>query len=233
MTNPADSFFGGAPGISWPGPVRQADGSQAYADRALLGVIRGGVIVEEPVVTDRTEMGTGKPLTFADGSPKQQMIVTLVCDGTRGGARDERDRANPMDQGKRKLYIKGYMIAAFREAGITKLHVGGELYVAWTGEKPSETRGYAPARLYAAKYTPPTTPLPEGGAQTQPAAGQGANPWGNAAPAQQPAAPTPQPAVQPPATQAPAGNPFGQPAVTGPPAAEQSAAPPQNVNPWG
>lgn len=202
MTNP-DSFFGGAPGLSWP----KADGDHHYSDTRLLGVIRGGLITDEPTVQPMTMMGTGAPILWADGRPKQQMVVTLLCDG-RGGAIREQAPDNPADQGRRRLYIRGYMVAAIRQAlqnaGVQGLRQGGELYVAWTATQPSKTPNFDDARLWAAKYIPPTVGIPEGGAATQPAAPAGApdaNPFGG--PVQQPGPPAA------PVTAGPPANPFG------------------------
>lgn len=225
MTTEADRFFGGAPGLSYPKP--NAEGH--YDDVRLRGVIRGGVVTDEPVVSPLTEMGTGKPRVWKDGRTREQLVVTLRCDGSRGGARDERNPQNPHDDGKRRLYIKSYMVPAVREAlqeaGSPGIRVGGELYVAWVGEEPSKTRGFSDARLWKARYVPPTTAIPDGGAARQPSVPAGAvpaDPWGAAPPAAPPPAPA-QPA--PPATPAPA-DPWGA-----PPAVPAQAAP--VANPWG
>lgn len=227
-----ESFFGGAPALS-------------FKDQSTRGVARGGVVVDEPRVTAQTKMGTGELLTWPDGSTKEQMIVTLLCDGSAGG-RDERDPHNPADVGKRRLYIKGYMIAAVREAlqkvGATGLQQGGVLLVAWVDEKPSKTHGNHDAKLYASVYTQPSVSVPRGGESVPQSglSGQPApNPFGG-----QPATPAAQQVPQQPAAQQggydpnayrapaatqpqqPAPNPFGgqpaappaQPVPTGPPA---------------
>jgi hypothetical protein len=119
------------------------------------------------------------------------MVVTLRCDGSRGGALDERKDAN--DDGKRRLYIRGYMVPAVREAlqrvSAPGLRQGGELYVVWIDEKPSKTKGFDPARVWAANYVPPSVTVPDGGASTQPTQGlsgaPAANPFGAAQQQQQ------------------------------------------------
>lgn len=177
MTTATDSFFGGAPGLSWP----KADANHVYSDTRLRGVSRGGLIVKDPEVVQMTAMGTGEPI-FWDREktrPKLQMVITLLCDG-RGGALDE--RTSPQDNGQRRLYIRGYMVAAVREA-LQRVNAegprrGGELYVAWIGEQPSKTANFDPARLFASKYVPPTVTLPEGGRpQPVPPGGSVANPY--------------------------------------------------------
>lgn len=232
MTRSADEFFGGAAGLSWP-----KANNGVYTDTRLRGVVRGGRITTEPTVQQMTEPGSGRPLTWPDGRPKEQLVVELLCDGSGrpvgpGGqvlpVLDERDRSVPSDDGKRRLYVRGYMTPAIREAlqkvGASGLRVGGELYVAWVDEKPSKTKGFDPARVWAAMYVPPTTPVPDGGAASQPQqglSGAPANPFGQAVQdGQQQAAQLVQaaqqmgyqgPAYQPPQAAPPAGDPFGGP----------------------
>lgn len=218
MTTP-DSFFGGAKGLSWP---RANNG--VYTDTALRGVIRGGLVVDDPVVQPITKRGTGEIERWPDGRAKEQLIVTLLCDG-RGGAVDERRTSGqPNDDGRRRLYVKGYMVAAVREAlqatSAPGIRQGGELYVAWVDEKPSGTKGNDPARVWAAKYVPPTIALPAGAPQGQPQqglSGAPANPFGAQGAGAPAAAPAPQ--APPQGQGAPASNPWGQPAPQQAPAA--------------
>lgn len=229
MSNPVDNFFGGAEGLSWP----KANAQHIYDDVRLRGVIRGGLVVDDPKIEVMTEMGTGATIYWdAERTrPKEQMVVTLLCDGTRGGALDE--RKTPTDDGKRRLRIRGYMVPAVGEAlqrvGVPGIRRGGELYVAWIDEKPSKTKGFDPARVWAANYVPPSVQMPAGGAPSQPQNGLSGAPAGNpfpgqAAPADAPTAP-PQDQQQPAA--APAGNPWGAPLPTPAPASTPAA------NPWG
>lgn len=240
--NPNDSFFGGAPTLSYP---KANNGT--YTDRALLGKVRGGRIVDEPQLQQMTDMVSGAPQFWdqAHTRPKMQLVVTLLCDGSgepMPGVRSMDERQNPQDNGQRRLYIRGKDMTdavrnAFTEAGSPGLRVGGELYVVWTGERPSKMKGGDPARTWASKYIPGTVgipaqsaaearqgqpvttpnysqPPPNGAlnpyAAAQPTAGYpGADdPWGAATPP--PDAFAPQGAVQPPQP------PFGGQPQTGP-----------------
>jgi hypothetical protein len=186
-----ENFFGGAEGLSYP---KAANG--VYTDTRLRGVVRGGLIVGEPEIQQMTEMGKGTPLWWdAERTrPKNQMVVTLLCDGTRGGAQDERQPGNPHDSGKRRLYIRGYMVSAVKDAlqqaGAEGLRQGGELYVCWIDEKPSKTPGFDPARVWAARYIPGSVAVPTGpsGAPSVPQNGlsgaPAADPWSGAPPVQ-------------------------------------------------
>jgi hypothetical protein len=229
-----ESFFGGAQALS-------------FKDPATRGVPRGGMIVEPPELAKITDMKTGVPQTWPDGRPKQQLVVTLLCDGSTGG-RDERDPHNPADVGKRRLYVKGYMVSAIRDA-LQKVNVrdiaqGGVLLVAWVDEKPSKTPGFADAKIFAAQYKPPAVGMPDAGAppQTGLSGAPSANPFGGAGqqppvqptglPSQQPGAAPMPPSYQPPAAPQQPANPFGGGPVTGPPAQQQVPAGPP-ANPFG
>lgn len=200
-----DSFFGGAPALS-------------FKDSAWRGIVRGGQIVDEPrmaVVTNPQ----GVVQKWDDGSPKQQLIVTVMCDGSAEYApgrksHDERDPSNPHDLGKRRLYIKSHMIAAVREAiqivHAEGLRVGGFLFVAWTGEQAAKVKGNNNAKIYQSLYQVPAVGLPtDGGAASPFSAPQQAAPTATPAPDPAPAS-QPNPFGTPAPQQAtPASNPFG------------------------
>lgn len=190
-----DSFFGGAPALS-------------FKDPAWRGVVRGGRIVDEPKMAVVTNP-QGVVQKWDDGSPRQQLIVTLICDGSAEYApgrtsHDERDPSNPHDLGKRRLYIKSHMIAAVREA-LKKVHVeglrvGGSLFIAWTDEQEAKVKGNNNAKLFASVYVVPAVGLPTEGGAADPFGGPGLAPG----PAEQAA-----PAQRAPAAAGGVPNPFG------------------------
>lgn len=192
-THPADNFFGGAPSLTY-GNIHQ--------DTTWLNRWRGGLITEDPVQSQQTDMNTGVP-KFWDVErtrPMMQLVVTLVCDGSgpaaeKGLPTDE--RTGPNDDGRRRLFVKGKDLTqaiqkAFRDKNAPGLRVGGHLYVCWTGTRPGSIGG--PARTWNAVYFPPdggqaqyfhgmeNTPQP-GGVVTNPAAPV-SDPWGAQTPPQ-------------------------------------------------
>lgn len=182
-----DSFFGGAPTLSYP---KANNGT--YTDRALLGTVRGGRIVDEPALLQMTKMGTGEPEWWdptTQQRPKMQLVVTLLCDGSGNpgpGIRALDERQSPQDDGKRRLYIRGKDMTdavrnAFKAAGAEGLRVGSELYVVWTGERPSKMKGGDPARTWAARYVPGAVGIPAQSAAESNAFGGNMPPatWGN------------------------------------------------------
>lgn len=108
----------------------------------------GGTIARKPELQQQRDFDSGKPLTWDDGSPRQQIKVVL--------ATDERDDDD--DNGERGLYLKGGLLkavqAAVKAAGAKGLEVGGKLAVKYT--KDGERKGKLnPPKLYVAKYEAP------------------------------------------------------------------------------
>ncbi|QFG08456.1 hypothetical protein SEA_GUANICA15_70 [Mycobacterium phage Guanica15] len=110
----------------------------------------GGPIAVEPEQRQQTDYKTGEGLTWKDGSPRMQLVVTVQT--------DLRDPEVEDDDGKRRLFVKGEMRKAVQKAviaaGARGLDVGGELYVTYTGD--GEKKGNLdPPKLYSATYTKP------------------------------------------------------------------------------
>src|SRR5690554_4215766 len=88
-----------------------------------IGVSITGTVVSAEA-RQRIDMDTDKPATWDDGSPQMQVVVVL--------ATDERDPADPEDDGNRVVYIKswGPQMRALREAvkaaGLKDIPVGGK-----------------------------------------------------------------------------------------------------------
>lgn len=161
------------------------------------GETHAGVITE---ISDRmpvTKYGTTDPDYWPDGSPKQQVVITL--------ATEERDPEDPNDTGERSLWVTesrkaGTILAAIIQAtrqANAKLEIGGTLSVSFTGHDPNSKNPAQPRKLYAATYQPPAA---GGGMFEQ----QPTQPAPQAAPAaataSQPTAPQPAPQQQVPQT---------------------------------
>lgn len=115
--------------------------------------ITGTVVTAE--VRQRTNLDTGKPATWDNGDPQMQIVITL--------ATDERDPADPDDDGHRNVYIKawGQQMKALREAlrvsGATDILPGGTFTATYSadGEKPKPHMS-AP-KLFQYVYTAPSS----------------------------------------------------------------------------
>jgi hypothetical protein len=116
---------------------------------------RKGQIVKGKIhsveLQQQRDFKTRELLTWDDGKPMMQIVVTLQT--------DERNPENPNDDGMRRLFVRRQMQQAVRtavvQAGATGLEPGGTLAVQWFDEEPPETVGMSPKKLYQAQYVPP------------------------------------------------------------------------------
>jgi len=112
-------------------------------------------------VTQQTDMETGAPLTWSDGSPRKQLVITLATD----------ERNGDDDDGTRRIYAKGgtYEAASgtgtsmkqaigdgVKKAQASSIEVGGWLRVGHTGLGKKTNRGFSAPKLYRAEYKAPT-----------------------------------------------------------------------------
>jgi hypothetical protein len=104
-----------------------------------LGKVAKGRIVGA-AKRQATEFGTGKPLTWPDGNPQMQIVITMRAD----------------DGDEFRLFAKGQMQGALRdalrEAG-ANLEEGGELAVKFESEEP--TNFGSKKKVFKVRYTAP------------------------------------------------------------------------------
>lgn len=133
-------------------------GGKAFKFDEIGDTVEGRI--EDVKVAQQTSMETNEPLTWSDGRPRNQLVVTL-----RTELRDDND-----DDGIRMLYAKGgnYEVAsgtgtsmkdaisdALRKAQSKTIDEGGWLKVGYTGEGKKTNRGFSAPKLYRAQYEPP------------------------------------------------------------------------------
>ena len=104
--------------------------------------------IRKIVITDvdkqqQLDFDTGEPLTWPNGQPRMQYVITGTVDG---------DDA--------RLFVKGYMIDALRDA-LRKANVqpgqslaGGTLTMKWSSTDEPKRKGMQGARRYTAKFDP-------------------------------------------------------------------------------
>ena len=95
----------------------------------------------------QTDFQTGVPLFYPNGNPKPQVVIHL-----KTGLRDPKRN---YDDGVRAFYCKGYSIpnlrAASQQAGVGNFpRVGDTIRITFSETKPSQTRGFADAKICAA-----------------------------------------------------------------------------------
>ena len=197
------------------------DAGNSFAFDHVGAQVTGTVL--DLVEQQQTDLQTGEPKTFTNGQPMMMYRVDLQT--------QERDPNNPMDDGRRSIYLKGSrapetqsslaaVLAAIKQAtGTANIATGGTLTVQYVGDGQPKQRGFNAPKLYAASYQPPTHSLGEEPVRprqvmaqpspqqqfAQQQAAQGPAPQWAQAPAQQPAYQVPQaPAQQYPVQQPPA-----------------------------
>jgi hypothetical protein len=123
-----------------------AGGAPAAKFPSIGTTIKG--IVESSVVSQQTDISTGKPKCWDDGNPRMQIVITL--------ATDERDVAIDNDDGHRRLFVKGQMLTALKDAlrtaGVTAPEVGATLAVQYREDGEQKTAGFSAPKLYGAQY---------------------------------------------------------------------------------
>lgn len=130
-----------------------AGGAKAFAFNEFGDTVAG--TVETAEVRQQTSI-EGELLTWPDGKPRQQLVITLAT----------KLKDNDDDDGLRTIYAKGgrfdvakgegssmrdAIAEAVRLIGAKSIEVGDELAVSYTGEGTAK-RGYNAPKLYTAGF---------------------------------------------------------------------------------
>ena len=111
-----------------------------------------GQVVRAVKVQSR-DFETGEAQTWDDGSPKYQLNVDIQT--------DIRNPDISGDDGVRRLFVRGGMLQAIRQAlrgAKARLEPGGWLDVTYTGDGTPTRRGLRAPKIYSAKYEPGELP---------------------------------------------------------------------------
>jgi len=134
-------------------------GSKSYSFENLGDRIAGTIITMEK--RNATDPVTGAVQTFQSGQPKELIVMTLQTDMHEDDG----------DDGVRSIWMKGgnfsategrgtsgmrALLDALTAAGRKGYEKGGKLTVVHTGLAAAKQRGFNPAKLFMAKYEPPT-----------------------------------------------------------------------------
>jgi hypothetical protein len=151
-------------------------GGAPTAKFPTIGTKHVGRIIAS-AVQQATEYGTQEPKTWPNGDPVMEAVITL--------ATDERDADISNDDGTRRVYASGNMLAAIRTAvqtaGAAGIELGGTLAVLYDSDGTPSKPGFNPPKQYRAQYVAPDPVNDLLGTQTP----------APAAPTQQAPAPTP------------------------------------------
>lgn len=104
------------------------------------------------------DLATGQPKHYDNGDPMWQIVFTLET--------DERDPEVDDDDGVRRLFAKGRMVAAIREAVKRSGHkgdlVGGKLGVKYVKDGTATRSGFNAPKEFVAKFEPPVSEALDG-----------------------------------------------------------------------
>jgi hypothetical protein len=150
-----------------------------------IGASVTGVIVAMEV-KQKTEFGTGKLLTWDDGRPQEQIMVSVKT--------NERDPDDDTDDGVRTVWVKGWgdPLKAFRAAVAAlgrKPAIGDTFTATYIADGPAN--GLTPPKVFSYAFKPGTPGLDRVLGSDQPAAAPAVLPQAPATPATY-AGPTPQ-----------------------------------------
>lgn len=102
---------------------------------------------------------TGDPLSWDDGTPRMHKRLTLlVVNASRGGIVGPRGEEQPVEDGTLvTLHAEGSRWFAYRDAVAEHgtVNVGDVMRWKWAGEKPAQTRGFNPSKVYECKLRAP------------------------------------------------------------------------------
>ena len=137
----------------------QSQGAKAFSFDSVGDSVSGEILSMD--VRQQTDMETGEPLTWRDGSPRKVLVITIQT------SLDESET----DDGQRTLWCRGgnYQVVtgkgtssltavkdALRRAGASDLEPGGTISMAYTGDGKPSARGMNAPKLYTVAYQPPT-----------------------------------------------------------------------------
>lgn len=141
----------------WVDPPRTMDEANDFlmssggATSAKFENINDGVkgTIENAEVRAQTDIKTGEPLFWNDGNPRKQLVITIATD------LHESDE----DDGRRRVFAKGQMLAELRDAvkgaGATGVEEGGFFAVQYVKDGEQTQRGFNPPKHYKVWYKRP------------------------------------------------------------------------------
>lgn len=131
------------------------EGGKAFAFEKIDDIVTGEVVAAE--LKQQTDVETGERLTWNDGSPRMQLVITLQTD-LRVGDDDDGIRMIYAKGGKHDVAsgegtsMKDAIAKAVRDAGANGIEPGDQLAVAFTGLGVKKNRAYNAPKLYTASF---------------------------------------------------------------------------------
>lgn len=130
-------------------------GARSFQFDNLNDTVSGTIVSAEK--RQQTDLDTQTPMTWPDGTPRYQLVITLQTD----------EKVNDDDDGQRTIYARGgryeavegegssmrdAIAEAVRQAKASSLEPGDRLAVALTGFGKKTNRAYNAPKLYSASF---------------------------------------------------------------------------------
>jgi hypothetical protein len=121
-------------------------GGKSASFKAIGDAVTGTITNMEE--RQQTDFDSGKPLEWENGSPRNQLVISLLTE----------ESVDEDDDGMRRLYVKGNLQRAIREAVIKSgkrvIADGSILSVTYIGDDVPTRKGMSGAKKYSAVYEP-------------------------------------------------------------------------------
>ena len=118
-----------------------------------IGETLGGIIVATEV-RQMTDFATGKPDSWDDGKPKNQIVVTVKTGEKTDDGDDEHGNVYIKTWGDQKQAL----VTAIKATGLSDANAalapGNDFRITYRGEKPNENPRFNAVKLYEYKITP-------------------------------------------------------------------------------
>lgn len=136
-----------------------SQGAKAFSFDNVGDTVSGEIVAMD--LRQQTDMQTGEPLVWNNGSPRMVLVVTLQTD-----AQDDDN-----DDGQRTVWCRGgnYVAEkgtgassltavkdALRKANATDIEIGGHMAMQYSGVGKASNKGFSPPKLYTCVYKAPT-----------------------------------------------------------------------------
>ena len=131
-------------------PLNQLESSPSASFEQLGDSYKGRITAIEE--RQQTDLNDGKPLTFNDGTPRMQYVITIEQSDGETVQLYAKGGKYKADEGSGEAMLAA-IGTAVRAAGAGAVDVGGDLAVAYTGN--ARLAAGKSAKLYTAQYRPP------------------------------------------------------------------------------
>jgi len=125
-------------------------GAAAFSFENIGDTCKGKIVRAE--TKQQTDMNTGQPKTFSDGSPMMQVVVTVELEDGDESALYFKGGKYEVAEGKGQSALDALRAALDGQ----QLEIGGTLALQFSGLGKKKNAGWSSPKLYTCQYQPPT-----------------------------------------------------------------------------